>query len=320
MQCDFDIIATRSVQADIEIGLVIHDLLMALGIERFKIRLNNRKILGGLLEKLQLAEKATPVLRALDKLGKIGAEAVAREMAETAGTSEEQSSAVLKLAEMTGDHEEIFGQLRALLEGSPSGVEGLAELEAVLVGMQAGGVPRERIALDVSIARGLDYYTGTIYETFLDDLPGIGSICSGGRYDNLAGLYTKQELPGVGASLGLDRLTAALEELDLLEKIQTPAPVLIPLFDKQLANNYLAMAAAIRRAGIGVEVYPEAKKLGQQLKYADRRGFRFALIQGSREAETHECQVKDLAGGESETVSTEPSFEPLIEYLRAKLV
>ena len=168
--------------------------------------------------------------------------------------------------------------------------------------MAAAGVPTERVRLDVSIARGLDYYTGTVFETFLDALPGIGSVCSGGRYDNLAELFTSQELPGIGASLGLDRLLAAMEELGMIEKVSTPAPVFIPFFDKDRLHDYLRLAAALRAAGIGVEVFPDPKKLGQQLKYADRRGFRIALIAGGNEFQAGVCQVKDLQTGAKQDV------------------
>jgi histidyl-tRNA synthetase len=158
---------------------------------------------------------------------------------------------------------------------------------------------RHALLLDVSIARGLDYYTGAIYETFLDDLPAIGSVCSGGRYDNLAALYTNQDLPGIGASLGLDRLLAAMTDLGLIEPVRTPADVLIAYFDRQRLNDYLRLAAMLRAAGIGVEVYPEPKKLAAQLKYADQRGFRFAIIAGSREFDAGACQVKNMQTGTS---------------------
>ena len=166
--------------------------------------------------------------------------------------------------------------------------------------------------LDVSIARGLDYYTGTIYETYLDALPAIGSVCSGGRYDNLAKLFTDQELPGIGASLGLDRLLAAMEELGMVEKVSTAAPVFIPYFDPARLHDYLKLAAAVRGAGIGVEVYPDPKKLGQQLKYADRRGFRVALVAGSNEFESGVCQVKDLVGGGQQNVPLEPDAKSIV--------
>src|SRR5204863_5840065 len=159
---------------------------------------------SSLLAKLGLSDKSTAILRALDKLGKIGAEKVADEMVAAAGASQEQAGQVLKLAELTGANDAVLAQLGPLVAGNPQGEEGIERLRQILRGSKAGGIPDESIQLDVSIARGLDYYTGAIFETFLIDLPTIGSICSGGRYDNLAGLFTKQELPGIGASLGLD--------------------------------------------------------------------------------------------------------------------
>ncbi len=207
---------------------------------------------------------------------------------------------MLQLSEIAGGNDEMLRQVEPLVAGSEIGTSGVAKLKEVLDAVTAAGVPAERVRLDLSIARGLDYYTGTIFETFLDALPGIGSVCSGGRYDNLAGLFTSQELPGIGASLGLDRLLAAMEELGMVEKISTPAPVLIPFFDKDRLHDYLRLAAALRAAGIGVEVFPDAKKLGQQLKYADRRGFRIALIAGGNEFQSGVCQVKDLQTGEKQ--------------------
>jgi len=174
-------------------------------------------------------------------------------------------------------------------------------------GVTAAGVSPERVKFDFSIARGLDYYTGIVLETFLDRLPAIGSVCSGGRYDNLAELYTDQQLPGIGASLGLDRLLAAMEELGMIEKVSTPAPVFIPYFDASRLHDYLRLARSLRAAGIGVEVYPEPKRLGQQLRYADRRGFRVALIAGEDEFAAGTCQLKDLASGGQQQVALERS-------------
>jgi histidyl-tRNA synthetase len=309
MQCDFDTIGTESVASDIETVLVIHDLMLAIGIEDFQIRINNRKILTGLLQKSGLAEKSVEVLRALDKLAKIGREKVAAEMVATAGATEQQADEVLSLTDLTGDTASILANLSKLVEGSDTGAEGVDRLTEVMRCAAAVGVPAKRLQLDVSIARGLDYYTGTIVETFLDQLPAIGSICSGGRYDDLAGLYTKQRLPGIGASLGLDRLLAAMEELNLIEKTATPAPVLVTFFDKTQLAQYLKIAAMIRSGGIGVEVFSDAKKLGQQLKYADRRGFRVAVIAGEKEFENGVCQLKDLKTGESIEVSLSDPLE-----------
>lgn len=319
MQCDFDTIGTLSVAADIETALVIHDLFRAIGFDAFTIRVNNRMVLTGLLERLDLPDQATPILRALDKLAKIGPERVAEEMQATAGMGPSQSDEILRLAGIEGANDEILAQLEPLVAGSEKGAEGVARLDQLLRAVQAAGVPQERLTLDVSIARGLDYYTGTIYETFLDKLPGIGSVCSGGRYDNLAELYTKQELPGIGASLGLDRLLAAMEELEMIEKVSTPAPVFIPYFDKDRLHEYLQLASVLRAAGIGVEIFPEPKKLGQQLKYADRRGFRVALIAGGNEFESGTCQIKDLANKTQQDVSLAEDGTELVAAVRALL-
>lgn len=315
VQCDFDTIGTESLTADIETLLVIHDLMVALDVGGFQVRINNRKVLSGLLEKLGLQERTTPVLRALDKLAKIGAEKVAAELEREAGTSPEQARDVLALAELTGDGDALLGQLAPLVAGSETGERGVEELRGVLTAARAAGVPDGRVRLDVSIARGLDYYTGTIYETFLDDLPGIGSVCSGGRYDDLASLYTKQHLPGVGASLGVDRLLAALEELGRLDGRSSTADVFVPLFDAERLDDYLRLCATLRDAGLAVELYPDAKKLGAQLKYADRRGFRVALIVGDDEWERAEAQLKVLATGESRAVPLAELPEALRETL-----
>jgi histidyl-tRNA synthetase len=316
MQCDFDTIGTRAVAADIETALVIHDLLHALGFDAFSVRVNNRMILTGLLEKLGLAEKAVGVLRALDKLAKIGSEKVGREMVESVGATQEQVEKILRLADVKGARDEVLRQVEPLVAGSETGEEGLAKLRALAEGVTAAGVPEERLAIDVSIARGLDYYTGTVFETFLDQLPGIGSVCSGGRYDNLAELYSKQQLPGIGASLGLDRLLAAMEELGMVERVATPAAVFIPYFDKSRLHDYLALAARLRSAGLGVEVYPEPKKLGQQLKYADRRGHRVALIAGENEFTAGTVQLKDLQEGSQRDVPLEHDAGSLISAVR----
>jgi histidyl-tRNA synthetase len=316
MQCDFDTIGTRSTAADIETTLVIHDLFRAIGFDRFTIRINNRMVLTGLLERLGLADRATEILRALDKLSKIGPVRVADELMGTAGTTPEQASEVLRLAAIEGSSDEVLRQLDPLVSGSQTGEEGVSVLRDVLAAVKAAGVAQDCVELDVSIARGLDYYTGTIYETFLDALPGIGSVCSGGRYDNLAELYTNQALPGVGASLGLDRLLAAMEELGMVEKVATPAPVFIAYFDQNRLHDYLKLATALRAAGIGAEVFPDPRKLGQQLKYADRRGFRIALIAGENEFETGTCQVKDLAKVQQRDVPLEPDAASVIAAVR----
>jgi len=320
MQCDFDTIGTRAPAADIETALVIHDLLRAIGIERFTIRVNNRQVLNGLLARLGLAEQSAAVLRALDKLSKIGREKVAAEMVNVAGASAEQAGEVLRMAEIAGSNDEVLQRLRPLVAGNEQGEQGVEALAGLVRAVVAAGVPEAQIKLDVAIARGLDYYTGAVYETYLDDLPTIGSVCSGGRYDDLAGLYTSQELPGIGASLGLDRLLAALEELGLIEKVATPAEIFIPFFAKERLHNYLRLAAELRAAGFGVEFFPDAeKRLSKQLQYADRRGFRVALIMGDDEFAAQACQLKDLATATASNVSLAAGTGDLVAELRRRL-
>lgn len=319
MQCDFDTIGTTSVTSDIETALIINDILERINptstetFTKFKVHLNSRKILTGALVKIGLEEKATPILRALDKLAKIGVDAVVEEMKSAAGAAEEQAKLILEVASAKGSNEEILQRLEQLLQGNELGQQGVAELRQILEATKAAGVPEERFMLDVSIARGLDYYTGTIYETFLDELPQLGSVCSGGRYDNLAELYTKQTLPGVGASLGLDRLFAGLEELNMLPKLSTTVDVFIAFFDKSLTSQYFALAARLRNEGIGVELYPEPKKLGQQLKYADRKGMKIALVMGQDEVEKGVVTLKDLRSGNQQEVE----FDNLVIAIRA---
>jgi histidyl-tRNA synthetase len=316
MQCDFDTIGTHALAADIETTLVIHDLFQALKLSDFTIRVNNRLVLTGMLEQFGLADRATPILRALDKLDKIGREKVAAEMVAVAGATPEQADRVLRLAEIDGTNDDVLRALEKLVAGSEKGLSGVAKLAELLAAVLAAGVDPQRVRISPSIARGLDYYTGTVFETYLDRLPGIGSVCSGGRYDNLAGLYTKEELPGIGASLGLDRLLAALEELKLIEKVSTPAPVLIAFFDAGRLHDYLRLAARIRAAGVGVEFYPEPKKLGAQLRYADRRGFRLAVVAGENEWSAGTCQIKDLATGQSTTVPLADVPRAIVEQLQ----
>ncbi len=320
VQCDFDTIGTESVVADIETALVIQELLLEIGIEQFQLRINNRQVLSGLLEKLGLADKSVPVLRSLDKLDKIGRDAVLQEMQQASGIAVDAAEQVLRLADVSGDNDSILSQVDALVKGNEKGEAGVARLRAVCQALQACGIPSERYRLDVSIARGLDYYTGVIFETTLGQLPSIGSICSGGRYDNLAGLYTKQHLPGIGASLGLDRLLAAMETLGMIAPVRTPAPVLVVYFEADRLHDYLQLARVVRAAGIGAELYPEAKKIGAQLKYADQRGFQVALVAGASELEAGTCQVKNLSDKSSIEVAWRDQPEQLVQAIKKLVV
>lgn len=314
VQADFDTVGSTGVASDIETVAVLHDVVRACGFERFTIHVNHRGVLNGLLEKTGLADRSTEVLRALDKLAKIGVDNVRTELRETTGANDAQADALLEMASLTGESTAVLDQVAQLISGSEPGEAAVARLRETLDGALASGVAAERVRIDPSIARGLDYYTGVVLETTLDDLPTIGSIASGGRYDDLAGKYTNQTLPGIGASLGVDRLLAAMEELDRLGAAQTTADALVVFFSADRLNDYLRLATSLRSAGIGTEVYPEPKKLAKQLQYASRRGFRLAVIAGPDELERGECQIKQLGSGESITV---PINSAAAEALRA---
>lgn len=319
VQCDFDTIGTKSIIADIEIALVIHDLFIALGCESFKIHINNRKILTGLLSSLGIEDQTVTMLRCLDKLSKVSREKVAEEMLATEGIKKEEVASLLALTEITGTSEEVLKETQSLVTGNAVFSAGISELTQLVHGLAAAGVPDSRVHLDLSIARGLDYYTGSIFETFLDALPEIGSVCSGGRYDHLAETYTKTELPGVGASLGLDRLLAAMQEIGALEGTPIAADILIVYFDPERSDDYLQLARQLRLSGLRVEMYVEPKKIGQQLKYANRRGHRLAVIAGSEELEQGVCQIKDLHTGVAEQVSLQGGYDTLVRALKQKL-
>lgn len=302
IQCDFDTIGSDANASDIETLLVIHDLMETIGFSGFTIRVNHRQVLNGLLDKLGLADKSVSVLRALDKLPKIGRAKVIEELA-AAGVPGSAAEDVLNFASLNGTPEAILEQVAPLVAGNESGEAGVAKLRELFGTCAAAGINPARLALDVSIARGLDYYTGTIYETFLTDLPGIGSVCSGGRYDNLAGLFTKEKLPGVGASLGLDRLLAAMEELGLAQNVAQAGQVLIAMFDESRLADYFRLGRSLRRSGIATEVYPQARKVQKQLQYANRKRFRAAVIAGSEEFSRNVWTVKDLETGQQSEVA-----------------
>ena len=318
MQCDFDTIGTTSTLADLETVLVVHDLLSAIGLERFTIRVNDRRVLSGILERLGLADRSTVVLRALDKLGKVSPEGVAAELAGH-GIDAAASADLLKLASLSGSADSVLEALEPLAGDTATGRTGIDSLRGLLDGAGQAGVPAGRIVVDPSIARGLDYYTGLVLESFLDELPALGSICSGGRYDNLAGLYTKQHLPGIGASLGIDRLLAGLEELGRLETRETTAEVFLVYFDEAHRGDYLRIAAALRRAGMAVEMADEPKRVGQQLKVASKKGFPLALVIGSDEFTAGTAQCKRMKSQQSTVIDWHGDVAVLVNAVAAEL-
>ncbi len=319
MQCDFDTIGTTSLTSDIETGLVIYELLRAIGFDDFQIRINNRQVLNGLLEKFGLLEQATVVLRAIDKLPKIGRDAVGDELRTTSQANDEQVGQILAFAEISGDNASVLAQLEKMGTGNALAEKGCGELREMIGDYAALGIPPGQIQIDPSIARGLDYYTGTIFETFLGALPGIGSVCSGGRYDNLTEMFTKEKLPGIGASLGLDRLLAAMEQLAMLPQATSPAKVMIANFQDQGRADYLRLASELRAQGLNVELFPEAKKMGVQFKYADRRGILAVVVAGPDELQAGQVKVKWLPDGSQTEVAVDSGLDALARFLKEKL-
>jgi histidyl-tRNA synthetase len=307
-QCDIDVIGkdTLSVRYDAEIPAVIHAVFRALDIGAFTIQINNRKLMRGFFESLGIAdgERQTLVLREVDKLDKRGADHVRSVLTgEGFGLASEIAQRILDFVQVRSTSlADAHAKLDALGAGSEALEQGRTELREVLDMVAMLGVPESAFALNFSIARGLDYYTGTVYETILDDHPEIGSICSGGRYDNLAGQYTKSKLPGVGISIGLTRLFWQLREAGLLRSARGTVDVLVTQMDTALLPQYLALAQELRAAGIRTEVALEGGKLGKQLKYADRAGIRYALVLGEDERARSVVALKDLASGEQTEV------------------
>ncbi len=302
-QCDIDVIGkdTLSPRHDAEIPAVIDAVFTALGLGDFTIQLNHRKLLRGFFEGQGIeGERQMLVLREIDKLDKRGPDAVrATLIGEGFGLSLEVVDRLLAFARVrsTG-HDDALAQLDALGVGTPLFEEGRDELRALLARLRAMGVPEAHYAINLSIARGLDYYTGMVYETHLDAHPEIGSVCSGGRYDDLASHYTKSKLPGVGISIGLTRLFWQLREAGLVSTAESPVDVLVTLLDDDGLDPALALSQALRAAGLAVETQQEPRKLGKQLQYADRAGIRFVVIRGGDEAAKGVVSVKDLRRGE----------------------
>jgi len=299
-QCDIDVVGkdSLSVRYDAEIPAVIYSVFRELNIGAFTIQLNNRRLMRGYFENLGIAdtEQQMLVLREVDKLDKRGADYVRDTLTgEAFGLSAEVAAKILAFVQVRSHSvDDAFAKLDALGSGSETFEQGRAELKEVLSLIRDFGVPETHFALNLSIARGLDYYTGTVYETTLDDHPGIGSICSGGRYENLAGQYTKSHLPGVGISIGLTRLYWQLRDAGLISTARSTVDVLVTQMDPAQLPTYLAVANELRTAGIATEVVLEGGKLGKQFKYADRAGIRFVVVLGEDEIAKGVVTVKDL--------------------------
>lgn len=302
-QCDIDVIGkdTLSPRFDAEIPAVIAAVFERLAIGDFTVQLNHRKLLRGYFEGLGIeGDTQFAVLRELDKLDKRGTDAARETLAgDGFGLVDGVIDQLMAFAHVRSQgHDDALAQLDALGSGTPMFEEGRDELRAVLQQLRALGVDESRYALNLSIARGLDYYTGVVYETTLDAYPQIGSICSGGRYDNLASHYSKSKLPGVGISIGLTRLFYQLREAGLIRTADSSVDVLVALLDDSGLEHSLAMSQRLRAAGLNVETQLEPRKLAKQLQYADKAGIRFVAMRGEDEASRGVVAVKDLRRGE----------------------
>jgi histidyl-tRNA synthetase len=289
IQIDFDIVAVDSTSADFEIMTVMAECMEALGIGAYRVFFSHRQLLNELLEGMGLAVQYLPVLRIVDKLKKIGEPEVKAQLAVIAG--QQHARVLLDFITAAGSNHQTLSKLAsALTKDSPA----IARLQEICACIEECGL-EQRLVLDPSITRGLDYYTGVVFETFLDEAPDMGSVCSGGRYNDLASLYTREKLPGVGASIGLDRLLSALEDLGLPGAERTAPDVLILLLDEPLLGSYHRLSKSLRETGLSAEIYPTAKKVSVQLKYAEKRGIPLAIFYGRNEMEKQTYNLRDLA-------------------------
>ena len=313
-QADIDIIGDGALDIlnEAEIPAIIYDTFTRLGLHRFRIRVNNRKVLNGFFAILGLSEQAGDVLRTIDKLDKIGADKVRALLTDTCGITSEQADEILRFIACPGTSADKLAFLEQYRGRNETFDIGLDELRTVVGYLPAFGVPEENFELDLTIARGLDYYTGTVYETVLLDHPEVGSICSGGRYDDLAGYYTNKSLPGVGISIGLTRLFYILQEQNMISDavLTAPADVLIlPMTDDLSAA--VALASELRAGGLRVQIYSEKKKFKAKIGYADKLGIPFVIFLGEDEVAQHVCALKNMATGVQEAVTSAAALETI---------
>ena len=307
-QADIDIIGDGKLDIlnEAEIPAIIYKVFRGFGLSRFQIRVNNRKILSGFYAMLGLSAQSGDIMRTVDKLDKIGADKVKVILMEDCGLTEAQADEILAFISIRGTNAQVIQALEGYTGKDELFDLGLGELKAVTANLSAFGVPEENFAVDLTIARGLDYYTGTVYETTLLDHPEIGSVCSGGRYDNLAGYYIEKSLPGVGISIGLTRLFYVLDEQGLLNPQLPSAPadaLVLPMTDD--VTPAIALAETLRSAGLRVQLYGEQKKFKQKMAYANKLGVPFAVLLGEDEIAEGKCSVKNMATGEQQKLTPE---------------
>ena len=313
-QADIDIIGDGALDIlnEAEIPAIIYDTFTRLGLHRFRIRVNNRKVLNGFFAILGLSEQASDVLRTIDKLDKIGADKVRELLTDTCGVTAEQADEILRFIACPGTSADKLAFLEQYRGRNETFDTGLDELRTVVGYLPAFGVPEENFELDLTIARGLDYYTGTVYETVLLDHPEVGSICSGGRYDDLAGYYTNKSLPGVGISIGLTRLFYILQEQNMISDVVLTAPadvLILPMTDDLSAA--VSLASMLRAGGLRVQLYSEKKKFKAKIGYADKLGIPFVIFLGEDEIAQNVCALKNMDTGEQEAVTQAAALETI---------
>ena len=311
-QCDIDIIGDGELNIvnDAEIASIIYTTIKELGFDDFTICINNRKILNGLFQELNQEELSVDIMRIIDKLEKIGKENVVASLKDL-GVPEDAVEKIMQFIEISGTTEEKLTALENLNFVNELFAQGLEELKQVVEYVKAFGVPKENFRIDLTIARGLDYYTGTVYETFLNEYREIGSVCSGGRYDNLAEFYTDRKLPGVGVSIGLTRLFYKLNELNAIETSQKSiAKVLVAPMTEDVTKA-VEIGAKLRNAGINTEVYIENKKIKAKFKYADRLQIPYVITIGEDEIQNNTVSLKNMQTGEQQVLSIEDAIKIL---------
>lgn len=318
-QSDIDIIGddNLALMNDAEIPSIIYDIFNRLGLSDFTIRINNRKVLTGFFSMLSLDNQSEAIMHVVDKLEKIGSDAVTKELQEL-GISDENCEKILHFINFQGTNKETIAFLNSLKEGNEIFDLGVEELAFVINAIQAYQVPEENIQIDLTIARGLDYYTGTVYETRFNKHPEIGSICSGGRYENLAGYYTDKQLPGVGISIGLTRLFYILNEREYLNQdALSPAHVLIIPMTDDIAPS-IQVSNELRKANLSTQIYFEQKKFKAKIGYADKLSIPFAIFLGEDELEQQKVALKNLSTGEQQTLSLEEAITIIQSSLSEK--
>ncbi len=304
-QCDIDIIGSNSPLVDAEFPVIINEIFSDFNFGEFTVRLNNRRILSGFFEELGLTESVRDVLRIVDKMEKLSREDIAEQF-RLIGLNDEQVNRVFDFTSIDGSNDDILKRLNELGVENETFKTGVAEITTVIKSLRTMGMPESRFKLDLKIARGLDYYTGTVYETILNDYPQVGSVCSGGRYDNLASYYTKTDLPGVGISIGLTRLFYALKQEGVIKADkQSPAGVIVLPIAEEQTEYATQVAAKLRAADVPTVLYTEVNDLGKKLRYASRMGFNYAVVIGQNEVQGGNVSLKNLQTREDQTLAVD---------------